>query len=132
MNLEVLNLENLNLTGCWPASFEANCTSLFFYNFEGNQGVISNQGWRNFCSDRSGMCAVDCLDEIVEVCNARGCVLESGCYHAADSIYYSGLWRLRDENQVTLNGGNGVGLTDGFEVSVGGELQVETVGCSQE
>jgi len=130
-SLTYLDVSNLNLAGCWPASFEANCTSLTTYNFAGNQGVISNQGWQAFCADRTGMCVADCPDTISEVCDLRACNIGEGFYHAADSISYTGRWRVFSGNEVILNGGQGVSLTDEFEVFAGGVLEIETTGCYQ-
>lgn len=130
--IHTLELENLNLSGCWSSYFKSKCGALFAYNFEGNQGVISNQGWLGLCDSGVGQCSTNCPVNISRTClNRFGCELIGGTYEAVDSVNYSGPYSVSQGVAVMLNGGKGVELSNGFQVLQGGLLQIEVEGCMQ-
>ena len=127
-----MQFQNLNLSGCWSSYFKSRCSKLWDSNFDGNQGVISNQGFMELCGIGAGQCATNCPELISRTCLSRaGCSLVGGTYQAVDSVSYSGRYRISPGVAVVLNGGESVNLSNGFNVQHGGILQIDSDGCMQ-
>ena len=70
-----------------------------------------------------------CLQDIVESCPGGSCEILSGNYKASRAITYSGDYFVKDASTVIFDAGQSCLLNEGFEVKVGGVLEIMIGGC---
>ena len=71
-SLTIVDLEGCGLNTCWPLDYATLCSQQLMYNFVGNGGFISDQGWDDFCASQIGSCvqnysiALDGVDDYID------------------------------------------------------------------